>query len=43
MPMTLLIDHSGEIAASYIGVVDKSTCESKLRALLQENSQKAVK
>ena len=43
MPMTLLIDRSGEIAASYIGVVDKSTCESKLRALLQENSQKAVK
>ena len=30
MPMTLLINRRGEIAASYIGVVDKGTCESKL-------------
>ena len=31
MPMTLLINRRGEIAASYIGVVDKGTCESKLQ------------
>jgi peroxiredoxin len=43
MPMTLLIDRSGEIAASYTGVVDKGICESKLRTLLQENAQKATK
>ena len=35
MPMTLLIDRSGEIAASYIGVVDKGACESKLQTLLE--------
>ena len=39
MPMTLLIDRSGEIAASYVGVVDKGTCESKLQTLLQTNAQ----
>jgi AhpC/TSA family len=38
MPMTLLINRSGEIAASYIGAVDKTACESKLRTLLQENA-----
>jgi peroxiredoxin len=43
MPMTLLIDRNGEIAASYIGVVDKGACESKLRTLLEENTQKTVK
>jgi cytochrome c biogenesis protein CcmG/thiol:disulfide interchange protein DsbE len=43
MPMTLLIDRSGEIAVSYIGVVDKDACESKLRALLGEKSLKAAK
>ncbi len=42
MPMTLLIDRSGEIAASYIGVVDKDACESKLRTLLGEKSLKAA-
>jgi hypothetical protein len=41
--MTLLIDRNGEIAASYVGVVDKVACESKIRTLLQENVQKAVK
>ncbi len=39
MPMTLLIDRSGEIATSYVGVVDKGTCESKLQTLLQTNAQ----
>jgi len=43
MPMTLLIDRNGEIAASYIGVVDKRACESKLRTLLEESAQKAAK
>ena len=43
MPMTLLIDRNGEIAASYIGVVDKAACESRIRTLLQENVQKAAK
>lgn len=40
MPMSLLIDRSGEIAASYVGVVDKGTCESKLQTLLETNAQK---
>ena len=43
MPMTLLIDRSGAIAASYIGVVDKGACESKLRTLLEENALKDAK
>jgi peroxiredoxin len=38
MPMTLLIDRNGEISASYIGVVDKGACESKLRTLLEANA-----
>ena len=43
MPITVLIDRSGKIAASYTGVVDKHACESKLRTLLQESAQKAAK
>ncbi|PYV81073.1 MAG: TlpA family protein disulfide reductase, partial [Acidobacteria bacterium] len=43
MPMTVLIDRSGKIAASYTGVVDKHACESKLRTLLQESAQKAAR
>ena len=43
MPMTLLIDRSGEIAASYIGVVDKGACESEIRTLLHKDVQKAAK
>ena len=39
MPMTLLIDRSGRIAASYIGVVDKTICEKNLQALLQANTR----
>jgi len=34
MPMTLLIDRGGKIAASYSGVVDKGKCESELQAIL---------
>jgi peroxiredoxin len=42
MPMTLLISRRGEIAASYLGVVDKGACERKLRALLEESPPKSV-
>ncbi len=34
MPMTLLIDREGKIAASYSGVIDRAKCESDLQALL---------
>jgi hypothetical protein len=43
MPMTLLIDRNGKVAASYTGVVDKHICETKLWTLLQESTQKAGK
>ena len=39
MPMTLLIDRGGQIVASYMGVVDKSTCEKELHTLLQANNK----
>ena len=42
MPMTLLIDRNGKIAASYTGVVDKGVCESKLGMLLQESTQRTT-
>jgi hypothetical protein len=42
MPMTLLIDRNGKIAASYTGVVDRHACESKLRSLLQESAEKVL-
>src|SRR5438093_6510884 len=42
MPMTLLIDHNGKIAASYTGVVDRHACESKIRSLLQESAEKVL-
>jgi peroxiredoxin len=34
MPLTVLIDREGKIAASHTGVVDKITFENELRALL---------
>jgi peroxiredoxin len=43
MPMTLLIDRDGKIAASYAGVVDRGACESEIRTLLQENARNAAK
>lgn len=43
MPMTFLISRSGEIAASYVGVVDKGASESQLRTLLKESPQKAAR
>jgi len=42
MPMTLLIDRIGKIAVSYTGVVDKRTCESEIKALLEESAHKVL-
>jgi cytochrome c biogenesis protein CcmG/thiol:disulfide interchange protein DsbE len=36
MPMTLLIDRHGKIAASHAGVVDREAFASEIRALLAE-------
>ena len=35
MPMTLLIDRDGKIAATHVGMVEKNACENEIRALLQ--------
>jgi peroxiredoxin len=43
LPMTLLIDRDGKIAAVYMGLVDKGACESGIRTLLQDGSKNAVK
>jgi cytochrome c biogenesis protein CcmG/thiol:disulfide interchange protein DsbE len=40
LPMTLLIDPKGRIAASRVGLVDKNGCESEIRTLLQEKAKK---
>jgi hypothetical protein len=40
MPMTLLIDRNGEIAASYVGMVDKGAFEGEIQVLLKENAAK---
>jgi peroxiredoxin len=39
MPVTLLIDREGRIAASHEGVVEKSMGESEIKMLLQENAK----
>jgi len=36
MPMTVLIDRDGKIAASHTGVVDKAACENQIRTLLED-------
>jgi cytochrome c biogenesis protein CcmG/thiol:disulfide interchange protein DsbE len=36
MPMTLLIDKNGKIAASHVGIVDKSAFESEIQKLLAQ-------
>jgi len=36
MPATFLIDRRGNIASTTAGMVDKTTCETDIRALLQE-------
>jgi peroxiredoxin len=35
MPMTVLIDRQGKIAALHTGVVDKAACEDEIRKLLK--------
>ena len=35
MPMTVLIDRKGKIAALHTGVVDKDGCEGEIRKLLK--------
>jgi peroxiredoxin len=41
MPMTLLIDRNGKIAASHSGVVDPSAWESEIRRLLENGAKNA--
>jgi cytochrome c biogenesis protein CcmG/thiol:disulfide interchange protein DsbE len=43
MPMTVLIDREGRIAATYSGMVDREKCESEIRMLLQEGGKSASK
>jgi peroxiredoxin len=43
MPVTLLIDREGRIAASHEGVVEKGAGESEIKTLLQENAKDVAK
>jgi peroxiredoxin len=43
MPMTLLIDRDGKIAASHVGLVDKEIFESEIRVLLRPSPKKVVR
>ena len=36
MPVTYLIDRSGKVAATYVGLVDKNSCESAILRLLEK-------
>jgi cytochrome c biogenesis protein CcmG/thiol:disulfide interchange protein DsbE len=38
MPMTVLIDRQGRVAASYAGVVDRSACDKAIQSLLRESA-----
>jgi len=38
MPMTVLIDRQGRIAATYTGVVDRAACDSAIQSLLRETA-----
>jgi cytochrome c biogenesis protein CcmG/thiol:disulfide interchange protein DsbE len=40
MPMTLLIDRNGAIAASHVGMVDKDAFEGEIQKLLKEEAAK---
>ncbi len=40
MPMTLLIDRDGRIAASHVGMVDKGAFESEIQILLKKEPSK---
>jgi peroxiredoxin len=39
MPMTLLIDREGKIAASHVGLVNKASFESEIQGLLQSGGK----
>jgi thiol-disulfide isomerase/thioredoxin len=43
MPMTLLIDQNGKIAASHVGLVDKDKFESEIRVLLRPSPKKVAR
>jgi hypothetical protein len=43
MPMTLLIDQNGQIAASHVGLVDKDKVESEIRMLLRPGPKKVAR
>ncbi|HKD18123.1 MAG TPA: TlpA disulfide reductase family protein [Thermoanaerobaculia bacterium] len=36
MPMTVLIDRQGRIAATYTGVIDRAACDRAIQSLLRE-------
>jgi peroxiredoxin len=40
MPMTLLIDRDGKIAASHVGMVEKDAFEREIQVLLKESASK---
>ena len=42
MPMTLLIDRDGKIAASHVGMVDKDAFEGEIQVLLKESAPKTA-
>jgi cytochrome c biogenesis protein CcmG/thiol:disulfide interchange protein DsbE len=43
MPVTVLIDREGKIAASYEGVIDRAACEAKIQSLLKDAATPAAK
>jgi len=40
MPVALLIDRNGRVAAKYVGVVDRDDVEANIKSLLQERKRK---
>jgi cytochrome c biogenesis protein CcmG/thiol:disulfide interchange protein DsbE len=38
LPVTVLIDRNGRVAATYSGVVDRKGCEAEIQTLLQEKA-----
>jgi peroxiredoxin len=42
MPMTLLIDRDGKIAASHVGMVDKDAFEGEVQILLKESAPESA-
>jgi peroxiredoxin len=42
MPMTLLIDRDGKIAASHVGMVEKDAFEREIQILLKESARERV-